>query len=218
MSSEWIKREVGGKTVYEPAPSPETDTADDDRFNQEQKEWAAELDEQAVAYLCEFYGVDADDVYDFEGLTSGEYDVDDPTRALQILDYAGVDKIIDCGERIVPVAFRFRPQTEAFDVDFSYCVDNGTGKHAERTKHLNAYRDGGLYPTTYAFGVVAADKSGFDAFHLIDMRDFLACVEFGALDPDGPRERDGGVWALYYSVEELRDAGCILESWGGSHD
>jgi hypothetical protein len=190
-----------------------------DRFSQEKKEWAAELDTAASAMLAEYYGVDESDVYDFEGLHSGEYDVDDATRALHLLDYAGVDKLVDLGTRIV-VGCRYRPQSDEHTVDFSYCVDNGTTKHAENVKHMEAHREGGLRPTVYAFGIVSSDgdtdEQSFDEFHLINMSSFLDAIEVGILNPDGPHMRDGGVEALYYSVDELRETGCIEQSWTNS--
>lgn len=215
MSSE---SSTDGKTIIEVPPSNRrgsSATADSGaRFDQDKKEWAAELDDEASAYLCEHFDVSREAVYDFEGLHSGEYDVEDATRALQILDYAGMDKLVDCGDRIVPVAYRFRPQSDRYDVDFSFCVDNGTDKPAEYTKYLTAHREGGFYPTIYAFGVVAPDEQSFDAFHLIDVRKFLDCIEVGALSPNGPYTRAGGVEALYYSVSDLQTSQCIIESFG----
>lgn len=219
MSSESNTTE---KTIIEVPPSnrrgaSNTDESDAEaRFSQSKKEWAASLDDEASAYICKHFGVPEKNVYDLEGLFEDEYDPDSPKRALHLIDYSGIDKLVDLGERIVPVAYRFRPDSDdgnGYDVDFSYCVDNGTNKHAEKTKHLTAYREGGLYPTLYAFGITDPEKTTLKEFHLIEMDAFLGCIEVGALSPSGPHERTGGVWALYYSVENLQTSGCILESW-----
>lgn len=185
------------------------------RFDQGQKEWSDELTREATAYLCEWYDVDESDIYDVESHFDREYATDDALRLLHILDYSGLDLRVDCSYKMVDVALRIRPTSDEYDVDFSFRVENGIeGKDAEYDKWLNAYREGdGYYPGVAAFGVANADETAFEEFHLIAVEPFLEAIEAGELVGDGPYPSPGGAEALYYSIESLRDAGCILRSW-----
>lgn len=187
-----------------------------ERFQQDRKEWATALDAEADRYYQEFFDVSEHAIYSFESCFEGEYDVGDAERSLQLLDFAGLDRLVDVqGQRIVPIAQRWRPASGGRD--FSFRVTNGKGKDAERDKCLNAFRDGGFYPAVYAFGVVAESEESFEEFHLLDTRKFLMAIETETIRGEGPYPSpDGKTEALYYSVEALREAGCVLQSWGES--
>lgn len=197
-----------------PSNPQRTDDETPERFQQARKDWATALDDEADRYYREHFGVTEHCIYSFESCFDGEYDVGDAERSLQLLDFAGLDRLVDVnGNRIVPIAQRYRPVDGGHD--FSFRVTNGKGKDAEYDKCLNAFRNGGFYPSVYAFGIADADESSFVEFHLLDTRRLLMAIETGELQGDGPYDSpDGQTKALYYSIEDLREAGCILNSWG----
>lgn len=186
------------------------------RFDQDRKEWAQQLDAQAERYYQEFWEVDPTDIYDLESVRSGEYETDDGVETDHIIDYAGIDKIIDCSWQVVFLAQRFRPASDQYDVDFSFRTENGIpGKAAEYDKLLNGYRNLGTYPGVYAFGITDAETNRFEEFHLIDTRAFLDRIDRHELDAAGPYSSDNGTRALYYPVDHLRAQDCLVASWEG---
>lgn len=215
MSADTERNEHGVIEVP-PANKRSTDDETPDRFQQERKDWATALDDEADRYYQEHFDVSEHCIYGFESCFDGEYDVGDAERSLQLLDFAGLDRLVDVnGERIVPIAQRWRPASGG--QDFSFRVANGKGKDAERDKCLNAFRDGGFYPAIYAFGVVDSSEESFAEFHLLNTRKFLMAIETDSIRGEGPYSSpDEQTEAMYYSVDQLRDAGCVLNSWGES--
>lgn len=207
----------GDLTVFPQSPSNKSDTADDGDsgrpFKPGQSEWAAQFDHFVYEYLKDYFEVSDDAIHDIEGHHDGNPAADPTTRILQELDYAGIDKLVKCPDRTVMLGFRCRPQNPNWTVDFSYCYDNGREDSvAEYDSHLTAFNEGGIYPDYYTFSVVNEDESGLDEFYLINMNAFLGAIDSGSLTHDGDEERDGGVWAYYYPVEDLREHGCIVYS------
>lgn len=216
------------KTVIPVAPANVRNRSDDNEgegdadsaknpFSQERKEWATALDDETESYLCEYYGVQAHEVYDLEGAFDGEYDPSDALRAFQILDFAGLDKIVDCGDRIITIAQRVRP-TSGTGTDFSFRTSNGMGRPSEHTKLTTAVAQGGFVPDAYAFGIVNEAEDAFERFYLIDTRQFVMALNTGRIEGEGPyttrQGPEGPIRALYFPVADLVSAGLILDSWG----
>lgn len=185
------------------------------RFDQTRKEWATSTpDELATQCYCDYYDVPEEDVYSLEGLVENEHVTTEGYQVHQILDYAGIDTVVDCGTRIITVAQRWRPNSSR-RVDFNLRVDNGVeDRHAEHTKWTTAHAEHGFYPSVCAFGVFDSLIDAFCEFHLIDTASLLEALAAGAIEGEEHPSGDGTA-ACYIPVEQLREADCILESWDG---
>lgn len=186
------------------------------RFQQDRKEWATSCDKLAAQCYTEHFGIAPDDIYSLESLTEDKHGVD-PAEGYeihQILDYAGLDLLLDGGDRIITVAQRFRPNKEQ-RVDFNIRVENGVGgRTAEAQKWKNGHRSIGFYPDLCAFGVYDSVIDVFVEFHLIDTQALLDALASGALTGIEHPSGDGTA-ALYLSVPDLDRTGCIIDSWEG---
>lgn len=185
-----------------------------DRFSQERKEWATARDALAARCYQEHFDVDAADIYSLEGLVESEHVIDDGYDVHQILDYGGVDRIIDCGDRHIYVAQRWRPNKKG-KRDLSLRVDNGVaGRYAELDKWRNAHAGLGFYPSVIAFGIYDDLVEAFTEFYLIDTAALLDALAVGILS--GERHWTGdGTEALYLPTGDLADAGCVIAQWEG---
>lgn len=185
----------------------------DTRFSQSRKEWALGLDEQAEQYYAEYWDVADHQIGDLEGAFEGEYDASDEGRVAQWMDFTGIDKLVDCHDQIIPVAQRFRPD-DRDQVDFSLRTSNGTGaRPSEFTKITTGFAESGLFPEVYAFGVVDTETDEFRNFALISVSRLCSALELGEIGGEGPYPSSHGTEALYFPIDELRDAGCILAEW-----
>lgn len=183
------------------------------RFDQTRKEWATSRDALADRCYCEYFDVSPSDLYDLESLVDDVHDRDAGYRTHQILDYGGVDRIVDCGDRHVYVAQRFRPNTRGRR-DLSLRTSTGVeGRYPELVKWRTAYRTLGFYPSVIAFGVYDSVLDVFSRFYLIDTERVLAALDDG-LRYDEYTNADGTA-AMYVPVDELRRRGCILREWDG---
>jgi len=88
-------------------------STDTPRFDQARKEAAETVEDAVRAHLCEYYGVPAKRVVSAEHGREGAYETGGEYRATDLLDYAGVDWLVDARPEIVPVGERIRPNTEA---------------------------------------------------------------------------------------------------------
>lgn len=187
-------------------------SADDDTaaFDQDRKEWSTAADPFATTTLCRYFDVAPSDVYECETLVDGRHDPD-ALGSREMLDYAGIDRLVQTAGKIVSVAQRFRPPDRHRDVDLSLRVDNGVaGRASELGKWRQAYRDRlGVIPDVIAFGVGDPTLGVFQRVDLIDTRKMLDALAAGILDGDRHEKRDGTA-ALYLATDDLERANAVL--------
>lgn len=196
------------------------------RFNQSRKETAATLDPIAKEFYRDYF--DPAGIYDVEAVDDSRYDPDDDSqRFAHLIDYAGIDKVLDCRDRIIPIGHRVRPNdpTTDWSTDFSLRRSNGVTTPGgesipcEYKKIKTALEDGGSYPCYFGFGVYdepAGDGAvnGFNYFMIIDTRALFEAIEDGRLDGEENTNTSGdGTAALYFTREELREAPCVATEW-----
>ena len=196
------------------------------RFDQSRKEAAAALDPIAKDFYRDYF--DAAGIYDVEAVDNSRYDPDDQVqRWAHLVDYAGIDKLIDVRERVIPIGHRVRPNdpTTDWSTDFSLRRSNGVvtpdgeSVPCEYVKIKTAIEQGGSYPCYFGFGVYdePADGAvnGFNYFMLIDTRALFEAIEEDRLDGEENTNASGdGTAALYFTREELREARCVAAEWG----
>ena len=190
-------------------PSPTTE-----RFDQSRKAAAGKADALAAECYCDYYGVEAADVYSVESLTDSEHVVGEGYEVHQVLDYAGLDAVVDCGDRKVDIAQRIRPASRR-QVDLSLRVETGVeGRTPELRKWQNAYEDHGFVPSVVAFGVHDYVIDVLQTFALIETESILDALADGSLS--GERHETGdGTAALYLPLDELRAHANVLAEWEG---
>jgi len=183
-------------------------STDAPRFDQARKEAATSVEHAVRAHLCEYYEVPAKRVVSAEHGREGAYETEGEYRATDLLDYAGVDWLVDARPAIVPVGERIRPNT-AGRRDFSLRLDNGCDRPCESDR-LGAGLQRGLAPRALLFGWRSGDT--LDRAWLIDTEALAEAVTFGEVAVDERPSGDGTV-AGYIGVGELVTAGCVLASW-----
>lgn len=185
------------------------------RFNQNRKEWAGTADSLANQCYCEHFDVTPDDIYEVESLVDTVHDRSEGYETHQILDYGGLDRIIDCGNRHIHVSQRHRPKDPEsnFEVDLSIRIDNGVdGREPELTKWVTAYESYGYYPDLIAFGRYNENADRFSEFFLLDTEAILEGVLADGVLGDEHKKKDG-TEAKYISVAELRELDAIVAEW-----
>lgn len=197
----------------DPAPSPFDTAQDTSDFSQERKEMAAELDSRLPEYMADRFGVPAEDVHSVDELTEKRYERSDAFRLAQVIDFTGIDRIVDEKDRVFGVGCRVRPEDEEYD-DFSLRADNGVdGLGSEYDNILNAYERGGILPTYYLYGIYN-ESHEFVEVHLIEVRKMITEIKMGNVDLTPPIQvRDGKAKARFIPVDELRSTDCIDRSW-----
>lgn len=181
-------------------------------FSQERKEKAAELDPEIDYRLAEYYCVPETRICSLETISDREYSYTDDERGVQLLDYAGYDKVIDLGTRIVSIAQRVRDDDPRYPVDFTIRTANRRGTAAEYDKILNAWKHGGAYPTAYVHAV--RDNAGeMVEFVLVDVDRLCEGLSNNDLSIERIYSADDGSQVHYYSIDDLRQNDCILTEW-----
>jgi len=184
------------------------------RFDQDRKDWATSADPLADRCYQELWDICESDIYDLESLVDGVHDRAGGYETHQILDYGGVDRIIDLGDRHVYLAQRFRPNSGRL-TDLSLRVDCGVSDRSpELDKWLAAYESRGFFPSVIAFGVFDSVIQAFSEFHLIDTETVLDAYAAGTLQHDRHATGDGTA-AIYVRTDELSKHEAILRSWDG---
>lgn len=182
------------------------------RFEQERKNWATSADDLADQCYRDHFDVTDDDIYDLESLVDDVHDREEGYRTHQILDYGGIDRIIDCGVRHVYIAQRFRPEHDYFR-DLSLRTDNGVeGRFPELTKWQTAHEHRGFYPSVIAFGLYEDFLQVFTEFYLLDTETILDAIANDTIDSEVNPTGDG-TEARYISIDELRRIDAVIESW-----
>ena len=180
------------------------------RFSQDRKDAVAALEGQVRRCLQDYYDVPDKRVVSAEHEREGEYNTEGEYRLSDMIDYAGIDWVVDKQPEIVPVGERIRPNTEGRR-DFSLRLENGTSKPCESDR-LGAGLQRGLAPRTLLFGWRSGDE--LDRAWLIDCERLADAVTFHEVTIDRRATGDGTV-AGYIGVGELVAADCVVESWVG---
>ena len=189
----------------------QTDTP---RFQQERKE-AVNWD-LLTPHLADYYGVPESDIHDLESLTEGEYNAD-AYAVYEILDFGGLDRLVDLGTKHVHVEQRYR-KIGGSGLDFSLRTDTGVdGRPAKFDKWDNAYQTRGYYPSVTAFGHWEPTLEVFKTVWLLDNEVILDAIATGEINPveHTNKQDDDGTAAQYVPVAELDSIGAVLDEWHG---
>lgn len=184
----------------------------EDRFR-----WSIEMQELHAIPLYESH-------FDIEEIIEVDKE-GDAHRALKLMDFSGLDKIIEVEQgHQIHIAQRFRrpyydDEQGWTKPDFSIRLQSYDSGASEYDKLLAAHQGWGNVPKVYGFGRApygrqVAKANGFEEFYLIDLHRFLTLHQSGDIElmekaPNG----DGSVGA-YFSLDELWSCGCIITSWG----
>ena len=188
-----------------------SEAADTPRFSQDRKRWATSADRLADRCYREHFDVGDADLYALEALVDAVHDRDAGYRTHQLLDYGGLDRLVDCGDRHVHIAQRWRPV--AGGDDLSLRTDNGVpGREAELRKWRTAHEGRGYYPDVIAFGHYEGTLEAFRWFALLDTETVLAALSADRLDPPEHATGDGTA-AVYVPVADLRRIGAVIREW-----
>lgn len=197
----------------DPAPSPFDTAQDTSDFSQDRKEMAAKLDEELPTYINDEFGVPHEDIHHVDSLNGERYERSDAFRLAEVLDFTGIDRIVDEKDRVFGVGCRVRPN-KPNRTDFSIRCDNGVdGIGSEHDNILNAVKNGGIYPTYYLYGIYN-DSMEFDKVHLIEIRRMMYDVISGALEPTATNTvNEGKATAHFYDMGTLDDHGFVKRTW-----
>ena len=178
------------------------------RFSQERKDAATACEPAVRACLRDYYNAPDARVVSAEHGREGAYETEGDYRATDLLDYAGVDWLVDARPEIVPVGERLRPN-DPERRDFSLRLENGTSRPCEADR-LPAGLARGLAPEALLFGWRSGET--LDRAWLLDCQRLVEAVTFDEVTVDRRESGDGTV-AGYIGVGELVAADCVLDSW-----
>ena len=175
-------------------------------FKQSRKVNAARTEPVIRRVLASWYDVDESQVVCVESEADGRHDPDTLDSDM-VLDYAGVDWLVDDSPRVIPVAQRVRPTGD--EIDFSVRVRNEAAPACER----DYLAQSPLAPSLIVFA--RADGADVSDVWLIDPVAVLSTLS--TADPEIHDSGDGTA-AAYLSVDQLRRNGCIVhesdpETW-----
>jgi len=150
----------------------------------------------------------------------------DASDALTADRAGGIDAIVQTsGAAPVFVAQRVRTlrqyRSSIYRPDFSLRAQTSTGDDSEFVRLLDAYRTGRDLPSVYLFGIGAGTSrqscldDGLSALFWIDTRQLVASIDAGDIDGELHRS-DTGERTLYYSVDDLRQHGCVRDDVAGA--
>jgi len=168
-------------------------------FRQHRKADAAHCEPTIRRVLASWYDVDPEAVVCVEGEAEGRHDPDTLDSGM-LLDYAGVDWLIDDSPEIIPVSQRVRPQGE--DIDFSIRVRNEAAPACEYSVLSNSP----LAPEVIVFA--RADGPDVSGVWLLDPDRVLGVLN----SVQGERHDSGdGTVAEYLTIEQLQRNGCVVD-------
>lgn len=180
-------------------------------FDQNRKEWADTLKGKAQQMLQEYYSVPERQIVSNENETDGEYD-SSTLDSTQILDYGGVDWLVQTDSRIIPVGERVRKNGG----EFSIRTDNANSKPCEVELIPNAIKNGGLYPHHYLY--IQRDGFTFDKAWLMDTRLLMGNIDIGNIRVKYSGKNDDGTAYKIFNNQDIMDSGCVLETWGMNNE
>lgn len=175
-------------------------------FDQNRKEWADALKPKLRGLLAEHYDVQRRCVVSAENTVDGEYD-SSSLDAIQLMDYAGVDWVVQTDDMILTVGERVRKSGGSFTLR----SDNANSKPCERDLLPTAVRNGGLYPNHFLF--VRRNGFSYERAYLLDTEKMVRGIE----SEDIPlvasgRNDDGTAWEAY-DLPDIVLQGCVINSW-----
>lgn len=183
------------------------------QYDQSRKAWTKKVAPLFEARYQSFFGVSDDSLYDIENAIGDAYQRDAPLfeRLIQVVDYAGADKIITAPKQTVMIAERTRKKdlVNGYRRDPSLRFRTDGDRAAPIDKWLEAYRSGmGFFPNIMSFGVVepGAGRPRLSTFALIAMRPWLAAIDEDRIDTLGTF----GTNARYYSLADLSEIDAVL--------
>jgi len=189
--------------------------SDSDRYSGSRKSAAMSVKNSVRWCLADYYDAAKRRVVSTQNEPDGSYEGEGDYCATDMMDYAGVDWLVDEKPAIIPVAERIRPN-KPNRRDFSIRLENG-GIHACESSTIPSGLMRGLAPEAYLFGW----RSGrsLDRAWLLNCRKLFQKLVSNAIDVERRPSGDGTV-AGYISVASLAASDIVLESWddpaGGS--
>lgn len=180
---------------------------------QSRRKQANQLNPAAHAYYRDHWD-DIRHIADIESV-AGEWDhCADERTLLQLLEYAGIDAIIDRYESLVAIQEKFVLPTTRGD-SLLIRIDNGSSEVWSEAKRLRNDDTPALSPTHFGFGR-AKSWSEFEWFMLIDVEAFVSAWGDGEIFPSRGiyRNQQDGTESLMFAPSDLDVPGVILESWG----
>ncbi len=165
--------------------------------------------------IATYYDVSADSV------TAIDADQDAHSGALAVDRDGGVDTVVATDMGTVLIAERVRTQQryrgQLTNPDFSLRVETGSGADAEYRRLLNSWRLNRDIPSVYAFAVGAGPtkgdclNNGLQAMLWIDTATMFERIYADELPSERHRNSNSGELTEYIAIDELRQAGCIID-------
>lgn len=140
----------------------------------------------------------------------------DRKSALQLLEYADVDVIVDCFDDIYLIQEKFvMPDTRGDSLLIRY--DNGSNTVAPESERLIKSVDD---PTTAVPGIIAygraESETSFEWFRLVDTHAFVTAWRDDSNDcaPFNTFRNTDGTASLMFSPEAIEASGAVITRWG----
>lgn len=175
------------------------------RFDQNRKEVNESVRKKVKSELAHHYDVPHDRIISVESHITGEYNTNGDYTPGILLDYLGMDWIVDKQPEMIGVGERIRPNRSGRR-DFSWRVDNGTAQPCENDRIPASIENDGLYPRDYLYGW--RDGFGVEKLWLLDTAEIVKYINTNTLEtkPNGD-----GTMAAYIPISELALNNCIKE-------
>ena len=173
-------------------------------FDQSRKDWASSLTDTLRTLLADHYGVAERYIVSAESETDGAYS-SATLDTSQLIDYAGVDWLVQTDSCVIPVGERVRKP----GYDFTLRTDNANSQPCESEQIPAAIRSGGLYPTHYLFA--RRDADGLTGAWLLDTSELMMQYQYGALEPNGSHDNGDGTKCVFFALGDLVMADVVIE-------
>lgn len=175
-------------------------------FDQNRKEWADALKPELQRLLADHYNVKQRFVVSAENTVDGEYQ-SQSLNAVQLMDYAGIDWVVQTDEMILTVGERVRKSGGSFTLR----SDNANSKPCERDLLPTSIENGGLYPNHFLF--VRRDGFTYERVYLLDTESVIKGIESGDIPlAASGQNSDGTAWEAY-DLADIVLQGCVINSW-----
>jgi len=148
------------------------------------------------------------------GAEPGEaFDTYEDEKALhQLVDFAGVDYLIDTFDAVYGV--NHRENASGGRRRFDIRADTGTTAPSELEKARACVTDRAIGPR-YASRLKRTDAGGVEWVRIVDLQPLVNAIEGGGLRPHKTWSGDGGVEAWFFNYGLLRDMGAVVYDNGG---
>jgi hypothetical protein len=182
------------------------------RFEQSRKTDAMAVANQVRHCLEEHYQVHSGRVASVEDIHDGRYRTDGGMSVAHMMDFAGIDWVVDDGIETVGVAERVRPVDDRTNVtvDFSLRVDNGTHKRCESEAILQNAENGGLWPREILFG--RRRDRNLEGAWLLDTETVVSGYRDESI-PFQIFETGDGTKAAYFELIDLVNNDAVIDGW-----